>query len=57
MDHVLDLDTLKRVALSANESDAKTHHTPKALRAESMGNADSVSRQPWGCVRVLASLF
>jgi len=38
-----------------HKSDARTHRTPKALRAKSI-EGHTVSRKPWECVRVLASL-
>src|SRR6266404_9956366 len=38
------------------ESDAKTHRTPKALRAKSIADGCCVSRKLWECRRVLASL-
>jgi len=47
----------KRVLRLHGESDARTHRTPKALRAKVMGNADSISRKLSECARVLASLW
>jgi len=40
-----------------DESDARAHRTPEALRAKPMKRPLSVSRQLWECVRVLAPLL
>src|SRR5438874_7771850 len=39
------------------ESDARTHRTPKALRAKNEENVRGISRELWECARVLASLW
>ena len=40
-----------------NESDARTHRTPRALRAKSYADGCSVLRKLWECARVLAPLL